>query len=132
MINKIFIKNELAAIVITNAEKIQNGVDFITSPTDDFQLGLMKRAKGYEVKGHYHKPMIREIKSTSEVLIIKKGVVDCNIFDPNNVNDNKNIILKKGDLILKIKFAHSFKFLEETEMIEVKQGPFIENKISNI
>jgi len=36
--------------------------------------------------------------------------------------------LKKKDLILLIKGAHGFKVLENLEMLEIKQGPFLGDK----
>ena len=40
----------------------------------------------------------------------------------------KSKILKKGDVILLINGGHGFEMLEKTEMIEIKQGPYANNK----
>ena len=37
-------------------------------------------------------------------------------------------ILNKGDVILLVNGGHGFEMLEKTEMIEVKQGPYIDGK----
>ena len=40
----------------------------------------------------------------------------------------KSKILKKGDVILLINGGHGFEMLEKTEMIEIKQGPYSNDK----
>ena len=37
-------------------------------------------------------------------------------------------VLEEGDFIILISGGHGFKMLEETEIVEVKQGPYIEKK----
>jgi len=37
-------------------------------------------------------------------------------------------ILNKGDVILLVNGGHGFEMLEKTEMIEVKQGPYVGDK----
>ena len=45
---------------------------------------------------------------------------------PNTVTTNR--ILQTGDVILLASGGHGFTMLEETEMIEVKQGPYAGEK----
>ena len=40
----------------------------------------------------------------------------------------KSSILKTGDVILLADGGHGFEMIEETEMIEVKQGPYLEEE----
>jgi len=57
------------------------------------------------------------------VLFIKKGKVKIDFFD----DDRKpidTITVQTGDVILLASGGHGFEMLEDTEMIEVKQGPF--------
>ena len=66
---------------------------------------------------------IREIRYTQEVLFIKSGRVRVNFY-----TEDKAFItsreLKAGDAILLASGGHGFEFIEEIEMIEVKQGPY--------
>ncbi len=65
----------------------------------------------------------RKVVVTQEVLYVKSGKVRVNFFD-----DNKNVfegrIIARGDLIFLASGGHGFEFLEDAEMIEVKQGPY--------
>jgi hypothetical protein len=37
----------------------------------------------------------------------------------------RSAVLERGDVILLVSGGHGFRMLEPTEMIEVKQGPFV-------
>ena len=62
-------------------------------------------------------------KYTQETLFIKKGKVKINFYDESK-NFLEYRILNKGDVILLVSGGHDFLMLEDTEMIEVKQGPY--------
>jgi len=83
----------------------------------------MNRPKGYKIRAHVHKPVTRSVKYTQETLFIKKGRVKINFFDEQK-NYLENRILQTGDVILLVSGGHDFEMLEDTEMIEVKQGPY--------
>ena len=105
-------------------------IKFFTDNESNFQVGYMNRNTDYEVKPHYHKNQKRIINTTSEVLIIKNGKVKINFFDSNkNIIENK--ILNKGDIIVFLKGGHGIQFLEKTEIVEIKQGPYLEENDKN-
>ena len=54
---------------------------------------------------------------------IKEGKVRADIYD-NEKNYLESKILEKGDVILFTDGGHGFTFLEDTQMVEIKQGPF--------
>ena len=99
------------------------GIHFFTP--DDFsqQLAYMNRPAGHKISPHIHNKIQREVLYTQEVLFIKSGKVKVNFYD-----DDKNYIdsriLETGDVILLASGGHGFEMLEQTEMIEVKQGPY--------
>lgn len=125
-IEKIKFKGKLMAVIIRGTFH-KDGIEFFTSKKFPQQLGYMKHKKGDIIQEHRHIAYMREIVSTQETLFIKKGCVKVNFY----TNDNKYLTsrkLKKGDVILLAFGGHGFKFLEETEMIEVKQGPYAGDK----
>jgi mannose-6-phosphate isomerase-like protein (cupin superfamily) len=122
MIQQIIHGNKILAIIIKrNFQK--DGIEFFTP--DDFsqQLAYMKRPKGYIIKPHVHNIVERKVQYTQEVLFIKKGKVRVDFYDDEK-NYLKSIILEEGDVILLAHGGHGFEMIEETEMIEVKQGPY--------
>jgi hypothetical protein len=96
---------------------------FLTPPALTQQLGFVVYPAGGEVKSHLHRPMERHIQGTSEVLLVKKGRCEVDIY-----NDQKEIVatreLREGDVLLLAKGGHGFRMLEETILLEIKQGPY--------
>ena len=101
-----------------------------TSNNFSQQLGYMNRPKNYVIAPHLHNYVSRNINFTKEVLFIKSGKVRVDFYDDDK-NYYESHILSTGDVILLAYGGHGFKMLEPTEMIEVKQGPYIENKDKN-
>ena len=118
--------DQLIAIIIYN-EFNKDGIEFFTPENFSQQLGYMKHKKGDTIQEHLHILHTREIKYTQETLFIKRGRVKVNFY----TNDKTYFCsreLKTGDVILLASGGHGFEFLEETEMIEVKQGPYAGDK----
>ncbi len=119
-------EDSLLAIIIRSDYK-NEGIEFFTP--DDFsqQLAYMNRPAGYKIDPHLHNKVQREVFYTQEVLFIKKGKVKVDFYD-NSKNYLDTRILETGDVILLASGGHGFEMLEQTEMIEVKQGPFAGEK----
>ncbi|WP_435145593.1 hypothetical protein [Halobaculum sp. P14] len=83
----------------------------------------MKRPSGHEIEPHYHKDVVREVERTQEVLVIREGKVRVDIYDDDE-REIESLTLEDGDVILLAAGGHGFEMLEETEMVEVKQGPY--------
>ncbi len=122
MLQQVSHKNKLLSIIIRkNFEK--NGIEFFTP--DDFsqQLAYMKRPKDYVIPPHVHNAVVREVQFTKEVLFIKSGRVRVDFYDDEK-NYLQSSILETGDVVLLAYGGHGFEMLEESEIIEVKQGPY--------
>ncbi len=117
---------ELLAQVIT-VQHCVNGVNFHTDPSRDVQVASMRHSKGHYINNHKHNATKREIYSTSEVLLIKRGIIRCFIYD-NNLASVETVDLSGGQILILYAGGHGFEVLEDIEMIEVKQGPFMNNQ----
>jgi hypothetical protein len=111
----------LAIIIRANFER--EGICFFSDEKDSQQLGYMKRPKSYVIKPHRHNLVKREVHLTQEVLLIKSGMVRVDFYSDEQ-EYIKSSILKAGDVILLSNGGHGFEMLEESEIIEVKQGPY--------
>lgn len=112
----------LALILRSNFSS--EGIKFFTPNDFSQQLGYMKHKKGHKIMPHLHNKSKREVFYTFEVLFIKSGKVKVNFYDDNK-KYLENTILEKGDVILLAFGGHGFEILEDSEMIEVKQGPYL-------
>ena len=101
-----------------------NGINFITPDDYSQQLAYMHHEKGHIILPHVHNEVKRDIYFTKEVLIIKHGKIRCDLYNNARVY-YKSLMLEDGDIILLVSGGHGFECLEETSMVEVKQGPYV-------
>jgi hypothetical protein len=126
-------KQTIYALIIKKKRRfIKNGVDFLTKDKDLLQLGFINHKKNHHIKSHIHLKKPRIINYCTEVLLIEKGKVKIKFFDNNNSDIKKDKILNKGDIIILFQGGHGFKILEKTQIIEIKQGPYVEGKDKKI
>ena len=126
MIIRIENKGILYAIII-DSNFSKPGVNFITPNESSLQIGCISQPQGKTIKAHYHKRTTRTLYYTNEVLILKQGRLRVDFYD-NKKEYLESYILKAGDVILLESGGHGFKVLEDIEMVEVKQGPYVEDK----
>ena len=123
MIERIEYNSKEYAVVIRK-EHHEEGVHFLTSAEYSQQLAYMHHTKGKNIDAHIHNREIRNVEYTQEVLIIRKGKLRVDFYDDEQ-KYIESILLDEGDVILLVTGGHGFKVLEEVEMIEVKQGPYL-------
>jgi hypothetical protein len=119
---RIFHEGRELALIIRRSFN-NDGIVFFTPNEYSQQLGYMKRKAGYVIAPHLHNPLPREIQFTKEVLFIKSGRVRVDFYDDDQ-QYLESAALETGDIILLAFGGHGFEMLEESEIIEVKQGPF--------
>lgn len=117
--------DNLLAIIVSN-ETVSEGIKFFTSEDNNLQVGMLGYTTGTRVDAHLHKDNIRTIKGTQEVVIIKKGQYRADFYDEEKIYI-KSYILKQNDVIIFIQGCHGFKSIEDVELIEIKQGPFLKD-----
>jgi hypothetical protein len=111
----------LALIVRQSYEP--EGANFITSEDSPLQLGVLKHRPDHTIKPHIHKNPPRTINETQEVLYIAYGKVEADFY----ASAGKKVastVLDAGDTILLVSGGHGFNILEDSKIIEVKQGPY--------
>ena len=98
---------------------------FLTPSDFNLQLGFVVYPAGGTVTPHVHLPVERTIVGTCEVLLVKKGRCEIDIY---NVERElvSTLELSEGDLVLTVGGGHGFRMLEDTVLLEVKQGPYLE------
>lgn len=109
--------------LIIRAEHEEPGIQFFTPANFSQQVAYMQHPAGHKIGAHIHNLLIRQVLYTQEVLIIRKGKIKVNLYSSNRELIGERV-LKSGDLILLCGGGHSIEMLEETSMIEIKQGPF--------
>jgi len=119
---KYYYNGELYLIVIRDDFESDNCV-FFTPDDYSQQFGYLSHSKGHIIKAHIHKFVKREVTYTKEVLFIKKGKIKINIYSEKK-DYIDYITVFSGDIVMLCNGGHEFYMLEDSKIIEVKQGPF--------
>lgn len=116
-------KDKLLAMIIRN-DYVCEGVDFITPDEYSQQVAYMHHPTGKVISAHVHNLVSRNVVLTQEVLFLKKGTLRVDFYDDyEDYLESKE--LHAGDAILLVSGGHGFHVIDEVEMIEVKQGPYV-------
>jgi len=96
---------------------------FLTPSDLKQQVGFIVYPAGGVIKRHVHRLLERHLIGTSEVLIVRRGRCEIDIYD-----DERKLVasrqLRPGDIMLMVGGGHGFRMLEDTVLLEVKQGPY--------
>ncbi len=84
----------------------------------------MRHPAGTIIEPHVHNPVAREVHYTQEALLIKRGKLRFDFYSQQREYIQSRI-LESGDVILLVEGGHGFEVIEELEMFEVKQGPYV-------
>ena len=119
-------EGEIFAIILRKEWQTENVV-FFTDEDSFLQLGVLAHKKGKEIRPHIHRPRREIIEEIQEVLHIEEGRVEVNVYKKGKRIASS--ILDSGDTILLLRGGHGFKILEDSRIIEVKQGPYRDKRI---
>ena len=120
---EIIIEGQLCAIILP-ANYDEPGIQFFTSNELSQQLASMSYKPGKVIPAHTHNPVRREVSYTQEALFIRKGKVRVDFYSQQQEYCTSRV-LGAGDVILLIAGGHGFEVLEDLNMVEVKQGPYV-------
>ena len=123
MLEKVHCGSNVLAIIL-RASYSASGIQFFTPDDYSQQLGYMCHPPGKIIEPHIHNEVPRAITLTQEVLFIRRGSVRVDFYDEQRTYLESRILVT-GDVILLAWGGHGFEALEELEMIEVKQGPYV-------
>ena len=122
-IHQIMDHDQLLAVIISHRFH-EPGIHFFTPGEFSQQLAYMHHPTGKIIPAHVHNFAPREVQYTQEVLLIKKGKLRVDFYNEQHQYLESHI-LETGDVILLATGGHGFEVLEEIEMFEVKQGPYV-------
>jgi cupin fold WbuC family metalloprotein len=118
-------KNENILAFFIFGNDILEGKNFVTNDESQFQLASFLLNKDEVIEKHFHPNQHRNIKNTSEVLVLLDGSIEVTIYD-DNLELVASQIINSGDTVALMSGGHGLKLLEESKFIEVKQGPYDE------
>lgn len=106
---------------------ITAGTTPITSPDQPLQIVTLKHKKGSYLKAHTHVPKERRTSRLQECLFVKSGKIKIDLY----TTDKKyvqSLFLKENQTFLLIEGGYGIHIVDDCEMFEFKNGPFVEDK----
>jgi len=122
---KIFYKNKLIG---WRARILPAGSTPLTDGKEPLQVVALRHKKGSYLKAHTHRPLKRITSCLQECLVVKNGRVKLDLYGPDK-KLFKFIYLSAGDFFVLMRGGIGIHILKDAEMIEIKNGPFKEDKI---
>jgi len=115
--------NGKVVAIIVRKEFNQEGLTFVTDDEYGLQVGVHVQKKGFMAKPHIHIPF-KELKNleVQEMFYVESGKIRIELFDDNDQKINE-IEGNAGDIVILIS-GHSLLCLEDSKLIEIKQGPY--------
>jgi hypothetical protein len=108
---------------IIRAGPLPDRTTFLTPQDFSQQVGFVVYGRGTEIPRHFHLPVERTIVGTTEVIMVRRGRCDAEIY-----GETRKLVatvpLKEGDIIIMLRGGHGFRIHEDTVLLEVKQGPY--------
>ncbi len=97
---------------------------FLTPNSEPIQLGIGVFKRGTSVEPHRHVGIPATVSEFQEFIQVRRGKVIATIFDVEE-REIKRLHLGPGDSLLLLRGGHAFEFIEDTEFLELKQGPYL-------
>lgn len=123
-IERINYNGQLIATIVRDALHPPNKTTFITTNEAHQQVGFISYPANGIIPNHFHLPIERQLIGTTEVILVVRGSCIVLFFDHKKTQVNQ-AILNHGDLITIGDCGHGFQMLEDTVLLEVKQGPYL-------
>lgn len=109
--------------LIVRRELQPSRTTFVTDASLSHQVGFVVYPAGGTVARHAHRELDRQIRGTSEVIVVRSGRCELDIYDPRRALVATRE-LRTGDVMIMLGGGHGFRMLESTTLLEIKQGPY--------
>ena len=124
---KFFYKRKLIGMKIS---KLPKGSVPITADEEPLQMIGLKHPRGAYLKAHYHNTEHLVTKQVQECLFLRKGKVKLDIYGPTpKYKYLKYVYLKPGDAFIILNGGYGIHMLQDSELIEYKNGPYKNDKV---
>lgn len=98
--------------------------NFLTPDDFPMQLGVNFYAPGQRIKPHVHVESQRDVRDQQELLVLKRGRAVLHLYTMRRELAH-DVDLRAGDCVLLASGGHGLDILEDAQLIEAKQGPYL-------
>lgn len=120
---EVFGDSDRPVAYVVGGELLPTATQFVTPPGLPQQVGFVAYPAGGTIARHRHRSIERHLSGTSEVLVVRNGRCEVDLFDDDGT-PLATRELRFGDVLILVRGGHGFRMLEDTVLLEVKQGPY--------
>lgn len=117
-------ENTLYGLLVRYNIRSDSGTQFVTKANESLQLGIITRNAATDIAPHVHAEIERKTMGTKECIIVQKGKIEVDFYSSSGLLV-ETVGLSTGDALLLVYGGHGIRFLEDSQLLEVKQGPFV-------
>jgi perosamine synthetase len=88
-----------ALAVVVRANWSPNATEFVTPDTYNLQMGAIVYGRGQSIVAHMHLPVVREVRGTNEVVMVRRGCCEVDLYDDQRAFA-ETLRLDQGDVLL--------------------------------
>jgi hypothetical protein len=124
--------DQLLAILVRASASSTEKYNFLTDSSAPLQLGMNFYRAGDTIPAHFHLTRDIQLNQIQEVIVIGHGKTRLVLYDREKKKLGETVLVQ-GDIVLLTGGGHGFEILEDTKIVEVKQGPYdgkVKDKIS--
>lgn len=110
---------------VIHAEPDPDRTTFITPDEASLQVGFVVYPEGGQIAPHKHRPLERHLVGTAEVLVVRAGRCEVDLYSRDGRLITTKTLEVNDILLLTGEGGHGFRMLEDTVLLEVKQGPYL-------
>ena len=115
-------------IIGIKIDSFKEGSVPIVGPDEPLQLLTLSHPKGKRVEPHTHRAAHRPSTKLEKCLIVRRGKLEIELYDESKKHV-ATTSLEPGQLFILLSGAWAVNFLENSEAYELKNGPFINDRI---
>ncbi len=123
---KFFYKKKLIGIRVRS---FAPGQQSLTDSKAPLQALTIKHKAGAIITSHVHRPMARRTVILQECLVVVRGCVRVDLFAETH-SVVKRVTLRPGDLFITVTGGHAITFLKPSAVYEIKNGPFVNDRVN--
>lgn len=99
-------------------------LSFYSTDDDFIQVGTWRYNSGRYLQPHVHKKCDRQIERTQEVIYVKKGEIEAEIYTDSGTLIEK-LRMIEGDTLILLAGGHGYRVTQDdTQVLEIKNGPY--------
>lgn len=115
-------EGELLGVLISGSAA-EDGFQLVGSNEDALQVGRNSRPAGYYARAHYHPPSApAKLAARQEMLHVLSGRIRVDLFTIGG-GVGPSFEACAGDTVF-LRAGHAVTFIERSELLELKQGPY--------